>query len=85
MTISIVVPVHNEAENIDSLLNEITTALTDFPAYEIIYIDDGSTDNTLAVLKKPNKLYPICAFFITKKVADKVRRFTRASKRQNSP
>jgi len=51
MTISIVVPVHNEAENIQPLLNEITTALQNFADYEIIYIDDGSRDNTLEVLK----------------------------------
>jgi dolichol-phosphate mannosyltransferase len=49
MSLSVVVPVHNEAENIEPLLNEITTALTDFTEYEIIYIDDGSTDNTLNV------------------------------------
>jgi dolichol-phosphate mannosyltransferase len=51
MTISIVVPVHNEAENIQPLLNEITTALQNFADYEIIYVDDGSRDNTLEVLK----------------------------------
>ena len=52
MSLSIVVPVHNEAENIEPLLNEITIALTNFAEYEIIYINDGSTDNTLNVLKK---------------------------------
>jgi dolichol-phosphate mannosyltransferase len=51
MTISIVVPVHNEAENIHPLLNEITVVLANFADSEIIYIDDGSTDNTLDVLK----------------------------------
>jgi dolichol-phosphate mannosyltransferase len=58
MSISVVVPVHNEAENIEPLLNEITAALTDFTEYEIIYIDDGSTDNTLNVLKKAQQTIP---------------------------
>ncbi len=58
MTISIVVPVHNEAENIDSLLSEILTALQNFPTYEIIYIDDGSQDNTLNVLKTAQQTIP---------------------------
>lgn len=51
MFISVVVPVHNEAENIKPLLDEIIAALTEFVDYEIIYVDDGSTDNTLEVLK----------------------------------
>ncbi len=58
MTISIVIPVHNEAENINPLLNEITATLTDFPDYEIIYIDDGSHDDTLDVLKKAQQSIP---------------------------
>lgn len=51
MFISVVVPVHNEAENIKPLLDEIAAALTKFTDYEIIYVDDGSTDNTLEILK----------------------------------
>ena len=51
MEISIVVPVHNEAENIIPLINEITTALAAANAYEIVYIDDGSNDSTAAVLR----------------------------------
>ena len=58
MTISIVVPVHNEAENISPLLNEITTALQNFADYEIIYIDDGSQDDTLEVLKTAQQTIP---------------------------
>ena len=58
MSLSVVVPVHNEAENIEPLLNEITSALTDFTDYEIIYIDDGSTDNTLNVLKNIQQTIP---------------------------
>ncbi len=45
-TISVVVPVRNEAENIAPLVSEIRTAFDGSEAYEIIYIDDGSTDGT---------------------------------------
>ncbi len=52
MKISIVVPVHNEADNIVSLIEEIVNAMSRAEAYEIIYVDDGSNDQTPAVLKQ---------------------------------
>ncbi|MCI5080560.1 MAG: glycosyltransferase family 2 protein [Saprospiraceae bacterium] len=48
--ISVVVTVYNEEENIKPLIEQITNALKDFE-YEIVYVDDGSSDNTLKVLK----------------------------------
>ena len=42
MKISVVVPVHNEADNIVSLIEEIVNAMSQAEAYEIIYVDDGS-------------------------------------------
>ncbi len=58
MNFSIVVPLYNEAENINQLNLEILQALTDLKntnyEFEIIYVDDGSTDKTLEVLKKFN-------------------------------
>jgi dolichol-phosphate mannosyltransferase len=50
--ISIVVPVHNEADNIVSLIQEIVNAMSQAEAYEIIYVDDGSKDQTADVLKQ---------------------------------
>lgn len=44
--LSVVVPVHNEAENIAPLIQEIEDALTDFVAFEIVYVNDGSKDDT---------------------------------------
>jgi len=44
--LSIVVPVKNEAENIAPLIGEIRSALDGLEAYEIVYVDDGSTDET---------------------------------------
>lgn len=58
MNFSIVIPLYNEAENINQLNSEILQALTDLKntnyEFEIIYVDDGSTDNTLEVLKNFN-------------------------------
>jgi dolichol-phosphate mannosyltransferase len=44
--VSIVVPVRNEADNIAPLIEEITAALDGRWDYEIIYVNDGSTDAT---------------------------------------
>lgn len=49
--LSVVVPVRNEAGNIRPLLEEIRAALDGVVKYEIIYVDDGSTDDTLLQLK----------------------------------
>lgn len=46
MELSVVVPVRNEAENIKPLIDEIRAALDGKLEYEIVYVDDGSTDAT---------------------------------------
>jgi len=46
----VVVPVNNEADNIPPLLAEIEDALRERPSYEVIFVNDGSTDETEAVL-----------------------------------
>ena len=48
MDLSVVIPVKNEAGNIAPLVAEIVAALDGLVDYEIIYIDDGSDDATLA-------------------------------------
>ena len=55
--ISVVVPVRDEAENIDALLEEIHAALHGH-AFEIIYVDDGSTDTTPSRLQAACGRYP---------------------------
>lgn len=49
--VTVVIPAKNEAENIRPLINEIRTAMDDVFDYELIYVDDGSTDETFNILK----------------------------------
>ena len=50
--ISLVIPVFNEEENVSALYNEITASLENYSKkLEIIFIDDGSIDNTASILK----------------------------------
>src|SRR5476649_1364847 len=50
IVLTVIVPVKNEADNILPLIGEIRAALADGPSYEIVYVDDGSTDATLQKL-----------------------------------
>ena len=58
MKFSIVIPLFNEAENILKLNSEIIQVLNNLKntnnEFEIIYVDDASTDNTLKILKEIN-------------------------------
>ena len=49
--LSVVVPVMNEADNVRPLIDEIVAALRGVTPFEIVYVDDGSTDGTLDALK----------------------------------
>ncbi len=49
--ISVVIPMRNEAPNVEPLYQELTTTLKGFGrSYEIVAIDDGSSDETFAKL-----------------------------------
>lgn len=51
--LSIIVPCYNEEGNLDKLINELTIVLKPYSfSYEIICIDDGSSDNTFTILQK---------------------------------
>lgn len=58
MEVSLVIPVHNEEENIEPLLAEIVAALAGIK-YEVIYVDDGSSDQTVRRLQQAAQSMPV--------------------------
>ncbi len=56
--LSVVVPVFNERDNVVPLINEITAVLRGLLDFEIIYVDDNSKDDTLAVLSSVKAANP---------------------------
>jgi dolichol-phosphate mannosyltransferase len=58
MELSVVVPVHNEAENVRPLIGEIRAALDGVVEYEIVYVDDGSSDATPERLAEAGQGFP---------------------------
>jgi glycosyltransferase involved in cell wall biosynthesis len=58
MDLSVVVPVYNEEESLPELLDWITRVLADSGIrFEIILVDDGSSDNSWEVIKDLSKKY----------------------------
>jgi dolichol-phosphate mannosyltransferase len=56
--VSVVVPVRNEAGNIELLVKEIAAALGSEWRFEVVYVNDGSSDGTEAELKRLMGQYP---------------------------
>ncbi|HUJ15076.1 MAG TPA: glycosyltransferase family 2 protein [Thermoanaerobaculia bacterium] len=57
--LSIVFPVFNEEENVPILLREIADAMSGQPwTYEMVAVDDGSRDRSLALLRESKANYP---------------------------
>ena len=58
-TLSIVVPVYNEEENVRPLFEKIQTVCEAIgEAYEVLFIDDGSRDETFTVLSELSEQFP---------------------------
>jgi glycosyltransferase involved in cell wall biosynthesis len=56
LDISIVIPCYNEERSLMELYERLTTVLQSIPAeYELIFVDDGSTDTSLAILQGLHK------------------------------
>ena len=55
--LSVVVPVRNEEDNVADLIAEIRQSLHKKITYEIIYVDDGSSDHTYKNLQNLQKKY----------------------------
>lgn len=50
--VSVVVPVHNETENIPALVDEIAAALAGRGTFEAVFVNDGSSDATEETLRR---------------------------------
>ncbi|HTE40973.1 MAG TPA: glycosyltransferase family 2 protein [Steroidobacteraceae bacterium] len=62
-SLSVVVPVLNEAESVDAFLAELVPVLEAVaPQWQIIFVDDGSSDRTLPVLQNLAATHPQIAY-----------------------
>lgn len=53
VSVSIVLPVSNEAENLRECYRELAAVMTDPPrTYEMIFVDDGSVDHSFEILRE---------------------------------
>ena len=57
--LSIVIPLYNEAENVEPLYAELSAALAETGrSYEVLIVDDGSRDDSFARLKSVHERDP---------------------------
>lgn len=58
MQLSVVIAAHNESRNLPTLVGEICTALSALDSFEIVVVDDGSTDDTQNALNELQESVP---------------------------
>jgi len=56
--LSVVIPVKDERENVRPMAERVRDALANGPAWELVFVDDGSTDGTFAELEAVSRLDP---------------------------
>ena len=56
--LSVVVPVHNEVDNVTTLLEEIHSALEGAVDFEVVFVDDASGDDTPRLLAEQSRRFP---------------------------
>ncbi|MEK7495313.1 MAG: glycosyltransferase family 2 protein [Patescibacteria group bacterium] len=63
--LSIIIPVFNEEQNVEPLIKHVKSVAEKY-SYEIIFVDDGSTDKTTSIIKKQsekNKNIKLISFY----------------------
>ena len=70
MSISFIIPAYNEESNIENTYKNLTKAIKNVKLkdLEIIFINDGSTDNSLKIIKKISKKIVKFLLLIIKKI-----------------
>jgi len=53
--VSVIVPIFNEEGNIETLIRRTVSVLEKYPDYELIFVDDGSRDKTLRIIRRIRK------------------------------
>lgn len=53
--LSVIIPIHNEEQNLEPFYNELKDHLKFISNYEIIFVDDGSLDSSFNILNKLSK------------------------------
>lgn len=54
---SVVIPIYNEAQNLKSVVEQIFNSLKDYHLFEVILVNDASSDNTIEIAEGLKKLY----------------------------
>ena len=60
--ISLIVPAFNEEETLPVLVHRLMAIMESYDSYEILIIDDGSSDQTRYVLRQLSQAYPVVRF-----------------------
>ena len=56
MKVSVIIPVFNEVESIKELYAQLKKGLEQYTPYEIIFVDDGSSDGSVETIKKLSEI-----------------------------
>lgn len=56
--LSVVIPVYNEEENLPTLLGELLPVLREFGTYEVVFVDDGSSDASVDIILRQRDADP---------------------------
>ena len=66
MEVSVIIPVFNEKESLEELTRELKVNLVEYKLWEVIFVDDGSSDGTAEWLSNfcsENQNFKLLQFF----------------------